>query len=54
MRSIATTAKPEPVTVEPALKNAVMPAGTPLRLRSTVPLNPFVGVMIALYEVMAC
>lgn len=43
--------EPEPVTV-PGLKVAVAPAGSPLALRVTTPLNPPITAMVAVYEVL--
>jgi len=43
---------PEPAT-EGGLKLALAPAGKPLALKATVPLNPPVGVTVTVYDVLA-
>lgn len=44
------TELPEPPATDVGLKAAVAPAGSPLTPRPTVPVNPPLGVMVAVYE----
>ena len=48
---IVVTVVPLPVT-EVGLNVAVVPAGKPLTLKVTTPLNPFCGVTVAVYVVL--
>jgi hypothetical protein len=41
------------VVTEPGLKLAVAPVGNPLTLKVTAPVNPPVGVTVAVYEALA-